>query len=169
MQVQTTKQGPTVAVVGSRSPREAGAAYLAMQVEAVETLTGSVGRSQLDRRMTAQDVLRGRTASAARIGEAFADAALHGADAVHLGAVAQRIAGWFRSLVHTATHSLVECWERETREQVEADLAQRRAMTSNDPAVLVKAITETDEHLASAQLLRDALAARHAALTTRCA
>ena len=169
MRTSTMKLRPAVAAAGSVAPRDAGEAYLAMHVDAVESLTGSVGRSQLNRPMVTQDLLRGRTASAARFGEAIADAVAHGADIVQVGAIAQKIAGWFRSLVATAKVSLIECWERETREQVEADLAQRRAMTSNDPSVLARAIVETDEHLASAQLLRDALAARYAALTTRCA
>ncbi|HYW49657.1 MAG TPA: hypothetical protein VE861_03575 [Gemmatimonadaceae bacterium] len=142
---------------------------MALQVNAVDMLTAEVGRSTLSRRMVAQDVLRGRTASAARIGEAFADAASHGADPVHVLAIGERIASWFRSLLHTARQSLVECWERETREQVEADLAQRRAMASNDPHVLAHALQETDEHIAAAQLLRDALEARHALLIGKCA
>lgn len=169
MQSNTTKTITTVAAVGVRTPRDAGEEYLALHITSVESLTGSVGRSQLSRRMVTQDLLRGRTTSAARIGEAFADAALHGADVVQIGAIAQRISGWFRGLVMSAHLSLVECWERETREQVEADLAQRRAMSSNDPSILARAILETDEHLAAAQLLRDTLAERHASLTFRCA
>lgn len=168
MHAATTTTTPPVAA-GLVNPRAAGETWLQLQRDAVNQLTASVGRRRLDRRMLAQDILRGRTTNAALLGESMADAVNHGADPVAVGAIAQRIAGWFRGLVATAKHSLIECWERETREQVEADLWQRRAMTSSDPAVLATAISETDDHLASAQLLRDALAARYAALTTRCA
>jgi hypothetical protein len=169
MTMVTTASAHPVAA-GVRTPaRLAGQQYLTLQVDAVNSLTASVGRSTLDRRMNAQDILRGRTTSAARIGEAIADAAAHGADPVHVAAIASSVASWFRRLVSKATHSLVEIWERETREQGEADIAQRRAMSSNDPAILAAALRETDEHLAAAQLLRDALADRHAALTGGCA
>lgn len=155
-------------VAASISPRAHGEQFLALQVDAVDALTSEVGRCALGRRMVAQDVLRGRTSSAARIGEAIADAAAHGADPVHVLAIGERVSSWFRTLLQRATPTLVEAWERETREQVEADLAQRRAMVSNDPHVLAHALHETDEHIAAAQLLRDAIAQRHTALAGRC-
>jgi hypothetical protein len=166
MQVTTNIARP---VAAGTSTKEQGARFLALQVDAVDSLTSEVGRSTLSRRMNAQDVLRGRTASAARIGEAFADAAAHGADPVHVLAIGERLSSWFRTLLQCAMPTLVDAWERETREQVEADLAQRRAMVSNDPHVLAHALQETDEHIAAAQLLRDAIAGRHAALVGRCA
>jgi hypothetical protein len=167
--VATTTKGSTGVAVAVITPKEAGRAWLQLQLDAVLSLSALVGRAKLDRTMLAKDIARGRTTNAALLGESIADAATHGADPVAVGAIAQRVASWFRTLVSQARVSLVDCWERETREQVEADLAQRRAMTSNDPSVLAHAIAETDEHLASAQLLRDALAARHTALTARCA
>jgi short subunit dehydrogenase-like uncharacterized protein len=156
-------------VAAGSSARAAGAEFLRLQLDAVDTITLEVGRSNLDRRFVVSDLLRGRTASAERIGEAIADAAAHGADMVHVMAIGERVTSWLRRLVQRAVPSLVDCWERETREQVEADLAQRRAMASSDPHVLAHALQETDEHIASAQLLRDALAGRHATLVGRCA
>jgi hypothetical protein len=161
--LNTTKcAGPVAAGISTRAQ---GEMYLALQVDAVNTLTSEVGRCALGRRMVAADVLRGRTASAARIGEAIADAAAHGADPVHVLAIGERISSWFRGLLPLVSPtSLVDAWERETHEQVAADHAQRRAMASADPSVLAHALQETDEHIASAQLLRDALAARHGTL-----
>jgi hypothetical protein len=165
MTVTTASARP---VAAGPSARDAGESFLELQVEAVQELTGSVGRSSLTRRMVAQDVLRGRTSSAARIGEAIADAVSHGADRVRVLAVGERVSGWFRRLVRTSPVSLIEAFDRETHEQAAADCAQRRAFASQDPAVIARAIHETGEHVAAAQQLHDALVERHATLCARC-
>lgn len=167
----TTHTTQPVAAGGHSPARVAGRQYLQLQVNAVDELTGAVGRTALSRRYVAQDLIRGRTSSAERIGEAIADAVQHGADPVQVLAVGERIHGWFRALVRMRipVPSLMDAWETESREQLEADLAQRRAINSRDPGAIAHAIRETDEHLAAAQQLRDALAERHAALLGRVA
>jgi hypothetical protein len=159
----TTKTAQPVAA--GASPRDAGDSFLRVQIEAVEQLTAQVGRSNLTRRMTTQDVLRGRTTSAARIGEAIADATVHGADPVHVLAAGERISAWFRRLVEPSAVSLEEACDRETLQQARAGLAQRRAYGSKDPALVRLAMLETEAHLGAAQQLLDSLARKHAMLT----
>jgi hypothetical protein len=157
----TGTTGSAGAVAG---PRVLGEQYRMLHVQAVQVLAGEVGITRLTRRMVASDVIRGRTSNTERCGEAIADAALHGADPVRVRAVGQAVCSWFRTLVSAARASLIDCWERETREQGEADIAQRRALTSHDASVIEHAIAETDEHVAAALELRDALADRLSAL-----
>lgn len=165
---RTTTNAPQPVAPGvRRNPREEGAQYLQLQVALVDTLTGAVGRSQLTRRFVAQDILRGRTASAARIGEAIADAAAHGAAPLQVLAAGESLAGWFRGLLPRPRATLRELWERQRATALTADHAQHRVLLSSDPSAVAVAVRETDCHLAATQLLRDALADRHAQLTAR--
>lgn len=104
-----------------------------------------------------------RPASIASIGMAFAALAqsrwISDSD---FYATAEAVATWIRSLRPVTTESLACCWERETRAQAEADVAQARALRAletRDLPALDAAISETADHSSEVHRILDLLMA----------
>lgn len=104
-----------------------------------------------------KDLARGRAASVVTYGAALASLAMSpGVSDARLMRLMLKLMAWVGSMRPRVKVSLMDAWQRETREQAEADVCQAMAVSAierRDRAALARAIDETTDHIAAQQEL----------------